>query len=179
MGNKLDIILNEELNKRLLLIEMAKCGQIDVQSTVYQLAVWGGPTHDRDIPHLHIYIASDAKNSYSNFNLEVSLVDLLTENKWVLLKRYDKYNNINDVFKTENWQPYTKLLKSLKKDVFSGPLTIGKATYIDRLDYIISVWNYERNQTVTEHGGNPLKEWLDDHNLIIMPQYEKYFKLNP
>jgi hypothetical protein len=28
----------------------------------------------------------------------------------------------------------------------------------------------------TNEGGNPMKEWLDEHNIQILPEYQKYFE---
>ena len=168
-------LITESIHQQLLLIEMAKCGEIEARHTVYQLAIGGDPAYDGDIPHLHIYKAGDNKSGYKNFNLELSLADLLTMDKWVLLRKLDRERHIDEVGRTEDWTPYTSLLDVLKSELFQGPLVIGHNTYIDRLDLIISYWNYGSDQMLTKQGGNPLSNWMDEHHLTPLPKFEKYF----
>jgi len=148
--------------------EMAKVDVVyDRHRAAYIIAIWGNLSNDRTTPHIHIWRADDSKSNYNNFNLELSLTDLLVKDKWVLLRKKDTVRHIDETGHTEDWTPYTSLLRGLQKRFADEEK--------DLLGEIIHTWNKERDIEKTLNGGNPLKEWLDERGLQVLPKYQKYF----
>ena len=157
----------DESQQDCLLTEMAKVKIVYDKKIGYVIAIWGDLLNDRTVPHVHIWKASDANNKYKNFNLELSLIDILVNDKLVLLRKTDTERNIDEVGRTENWTPYNSIKRVIIK-AFADENA-------DLLGKLIYTWNIERDIEKTDKGGNPLKEWMDERNLKPLPKYEKYF----
>jgi len=178
LHEKLLEAVQDKKNSSKMLLEMAKIGTVSIKNTKYVIAIWDDSQNDRPLaPHVHIWRADDAKNNYQNFNFELSLVKLLVEDKWFLLRKKDFLRrNPIDVFSTDDWTPHTNLLKALKTALFQPYVAAGSLHLIDRLDHIIYTWNTERDQNAVMQGRNPLYEFIKSKNLEIHPNYQKYFQ---
>ncbi|MBO5849961.1 MAG: hypothetical protein J6Q47_01600, partial [Paludibacteraceae bacterium] len=71
-----------------MLFEMATFGKPRWDKTDYRISV----SKDGETPHIHIYLLKD--DDHTNFNFEVSLVDILCNDEINLIYQLDRKNNI-------------------------------------------------------------------------------------
>jgi len=147
--------------------DMAKVGVVYDKKIGYIIAIWGHLSDDRITPHIHIWRANDAKNDYKNFNLDVSLVDILVNKKLVLLSKKDTKRNVDEIGRTEDWAPFDSI-----KNVFWEKLEENEYSL---LEAIIDTWNKERDFIKTDRGGNPLLDWLNKRGLQVHMDFQPLF----
>ena len=123
LKTQLDIISEEIISlKHSVLLEMATFGRINADNQLYRIAIHGPASGDRPMPHIHIYLANDHA-PYTNFNFEVSLVDLVCYDKIVLVAQTDRSKNIRRTNKNEcTWSGYKDLYNEFRKFLFSKPM---------------------------------------------------------
>lgn len=166
--------INEALNVKSLLTEMATFGVKKWGNKTYKIAVHGASTKDRPTPHLHIYLNDDV-NPYTQFNIEVSLVDLLCNDRITPIYQHDADNNIlRTNRKSCTWEGYRDIFNGLKAFFEEGPIKTKHGTFDNNLDRAIYEWNRETDLIKTENGGNPLKEYFDKRGIVPLPKYQKY-----
>ena len=179
MAKKIIRLTERELNEAIrdtLLLEMATFGTEKWGKYIYRIAVHGASTKDRPIPHIHIYLNTDVQ-PYKQFNFEVSLVDILCKDEINLIYQLDRKNNVKITNRTEcSWTGYADIYNGIKQFLSSPPKSKRNGIFIDNLDRAIYEWNRETDFSKTENGGNPLKEYLDKTNLVVLPKYMKYFE---
>lgn len=59
----------------------------------YRVSIHGPASADREIPHIHIYLANDI-TPYNKFNFEISLTDILCKDEINLIYQRDIKNHI-------------------------------------------------------------------------------------
>lgn len=90
--------------KKTLLLEMATFGRLSDGKRQYKIAIHGPATNDIPMPHIHIYLNNDIF-PYSQFNFEISLVDIVCFDKITLIAQTDRDNNIKRTNKDEcSWE---------------------------------------------------------------------------
>lgn len=111
------------------------------------------------------------------FNFEISLVDILCSNEIHLIYQLDRRNNIKRVGRENcSWEGYTEIYNGIKKFLSSASVSKRYGSFDDNLDRAIYEWNRETDFQKTENGGNPLKDYLDENGLTVLPNYLKYFQ---
>jgi hypothetical protein len=166
----------KESVKEHLLLEMATFGTERWGNNTYRIAVHGASTKDRPIPHIHIYLNQDVQ-PYKQFNFEISLVDILCKDEINLIFQMDRKNNIKNTNRVDcTWTGYADIYYGIKTFLSSPSKSKKYGMFIDNLDRAIYEWNRETDFIKTENGGNPLKEYLDEKGLTVLPQYMKYFE---
>jgi len=158
--------MTQRKKKRTLLpyLEIAKVDVVyDKYGQGYLLAVFGNSTNENPVPCVHICKVNDAEHQFKHFNLELSLVDLLVSNKWILLRKTDSEFRINEKQRTADWFPFDALKNAIQERF---------ASKSDLLAQLIHAWNRESDIEKTANGGNPLKEWLDERNLKVHQHYK-------
>jgi hypothetical protein len=175
--NQLQLI-KESAKEEQLITEMATIGKINSQNILYTLSVHSDKTAERESPHIHVIAYQGKSKSTPNiiFNLEFSLVDLLTKDQWTILLVNDKKRHYKSKSRTTDWRPYNKLLEDVKTFLFSGPFTFRGAQYIDHLDYAIAQWNLENDWNAAMNNENVLMNWMSKRNLTVLPKYLIYFR---
>ena len=123
--NRIELIekVTEDVKERLLL-EMATFGRINDGKDMYKIAIHGPASNDRPMPHIHIYLNNDVF-PYSQFNFEVSLVDLVCKDEINLIAQIDRKNNIKRTNRSEcsceGYRDLYKTLAQVRKSVDSPP----------------------------------------------------------
>jgi len=159
-----------------VLLEMATCGVEHWGKNQYKIAVHGAATKDRPIPHIHIYMDKDVY-PYTKFNFEISFIDLICKNEINLIHQIDRAKNLKKTNRTScSWTGYGDILTGFRKFLFEPYKNSGFENFSDNLEHIIYEWNKETDYLKTENGGNPLKDYLDEHGLTIHANYVKYFE---
>ena len=194
MGKKIKILTKSELhqviketldrtflelasNERGTLLEMATFGVEKWGNDTYKIAVHAASTNDSPIPHLHIYLNTD-RNPYSQFNFEISLIDILCKDEINLIFQYDRARNVNNRNRTEcSWTGYREIKEGITKFLFSPCGTIRFGNFSDNLERGIFEWNRETDYVKTINNNiNVLREYFEVNNLKPLPKYEKYLK---
>lgn len=158
------------------LLEMATFGVEKWGNDTYKIAVHGASTNDRPTPHLHIYLNTD-KNPYSQFNFEISLIDILCREEINLIFQYDRANNVNNRNRTECFMEWLQIKEGITNFLFSPCRTNRFGTFSDNLERGIFEWNRETDYVKTINEGiNVLREYFEANNLTPLPRYEKYLK---
>lgn len=165
----------EEEEQRMHLFEMATIGAQRWGNKQYSIQIHGASTSDRATPHIHIYLKND--NSKKEFNFEISIIDLVSQDRLSLIYQFDRENNIKIKNKANcSWTGYADILYGLKGYLFSPPQSPLYKACIDNLHAAIYAWNNETDMSATLAGRNPMKEWLDARKINILPRYQKYFE---
>lgn len=165
-----------EVLKEHVLNEMATFGTERWGNSTYRIAVHGASTKDRPTPHIHIYLNNDVQ-PYNMFNFEISLVDILCSNEIHLIYQLDRRNNIKRVGRENcSWEGYKEIYNGFRKFLSSASVSKRYGSFDDNLDRAIYEWNRETDFQKTENGGNPLKDYLDEKGLTVLPNYLKYFE---
>ena len=76
--------VTKEVKERLLL-EMVTFGRINDGKDMYKIVIHGPASNDRPMPHIHIYLNNDVF-PYSQFNFEISIVDIVCKDEINLIK---------------------------------------------------------------------------------------------
>jgi len=179
--NRINEIALDETHKvvenRVPLLEMVTFGVERWGHTFYKIAVHGASTTDRPIPHFHIYLNNDA-NPYSQFNFEISLIDILCQGEINLIFQQDRANHVNNRNREEcSWTGYREIKEGIKDFLFSPCQTNRFGNFSDNLERGIFEWNRESDYVKTINQGiNVLREYFQEHNLTPLPQYEKYLE---
>lgn len=144
----------------------------------YRIAICGLISIDRPTPHVHIYLEKDISDGEVTFNFEISLIDILAKDEINLIYQMHKANKLKKTHRNDcSWAGYADvkkgLIKLLKEKPSSDKRFIGFETY---LESIIYSWNNEMDCTKTIKGGNPMKEYLHESRITILPKYQKYFE---
>lgn len=134
----------------------------------YRIAVHGPASKDRPYPHIHIYKAND-EFPFTQFNFEISLIDLLCYDELNLVTMVDKSNGISIKNKNKcSWTGYRKL-----RDDFEDWLEAKsdrKGAFKNNLDAII--WNYDNEA----YEDNALLNYIQDRGKKVLPKYKEYFE---
>lgn len=180
--DRISEIITEEINKVIEerkepLLEMATFGVERWGNTLYKIAVHGASTADRDTPHFHIYLNNDI-NPYTQFNFEISLEDILCKNEINLIFQHDRARNVNNRNRTEcSWTGYREIKEGLVDFIFNKCPTNRFGEFEDNLARGIYDWNRETDYIKTVNQGiNVLRLYFEEHNLVPLPQYQKYLK---
>ena len=184
--NNIDKIIKESIDKvlseKLLenrgpLMEMATFGVERWGHTLYKIAVHGASTNDRPTPHLHIYLNNDI-NPYTQFNFEISLVDILCKNEINLIFQHDRARNVDNRNRLEcSWTGYGEIKQGITDFLFSPCISTRFGNFSDNLERGIFEWNRETDYVKTVNDGiNVLRLYFNEHNITPLPQYEKYLK---
>lgn len=114
-------------------------------------------------PHIHI--------CGRNFNFEISLVDLICQNKSVLIKMFDKKNKINKKRKKCSWNGYFKMKRDFEEWLECPEVKI-EGNYRNNLDALIVSYNkLTKNRT-----HNPILKYLSDRNLKVHENHRYLFR---
>lgn len=168
-------VIDEEVGDDFL-IEMATCGVEKWGNRTFKIAVHGASSADRPTPHVHVYLNND-QNPYRQFNFEVSLVDLFCTDQITPIYQLDEERNIKRTHRDECTWTYYKEIKKGLRTFFNSRCTNNKfGNFSDNLERVVYEWNRETDFVKTEQGGNPLKDYFQEHNLVILPKYQKYLK---
>lgn len=145
-------------------------------NSTYRIVVHG-PTAV-DIPTPHIDVLNKDVLSHIQFHFEISFEDLLCNDEINLIYQFDSQRCVLNACKEDcSWMGYKVVLDGLKKYLFGKvQLPLYQNIFIDNLDVAIYVWNSETDFAKTKNGGNPLKEYLDNKGLSILPKYMKYLQ---
>lgn len=157
--------------------EMATFGGGKWGDTLYKAAVHGASTKDRPFPHIHIYY--DIERNFENpaFNFEISIADLVSKDEINLIYQKDNKHNLKNTHRDKcSWEGYSKLLKGFKEFLFQKPTGKKDSVFKDYLEKAIHQWNSETLTNYEELGRNPMKEYLDTHNIEILDKYKEYFE---
>lgn len=175
---RLNEIVKESISKVMnegLMLEMATFGTEHWGKDIYRIAVHGASTKDRPTPHIHIYLYNDVF-PYNEFNFEISFVDILSKDEINLIFQLDRSKHIKHTDRKKcSWTGYADILEGFKNFLFSVPQPTKFGTFQDNLERAIYEWNRETDFVKTEHGGNPLKEYLDEKGIVVLPKYTGYF----
>lgn len=162
--------------KKTLLLEMATFGRLSDGKRQYKIAIHGPATNDRQMPHIHIYLNNDIF-PYSQFNFEISLVDIVCFDKITLIAQTDRENNIKRTNKEDcSWEGYRDLLKEFKKFLSQKPMKkVYKNAAINNLQVAIMEWDNENNDNM-EDDESLMKKSIESKGFIILPKYLRYFQ---
>ena len=156
--------------------EMATIGAQKWGDREYLIQIHGKSTKDRDVPHIHIYLIKD--HVKKRFNFEISLIDLLSKDEITLIYQLDREKRVRHTNRKYcDWTGYKDECDGLRDFLFGNVQVLHYATISkDNLDVAIYAWNIETDMIKTQNGGNPMKEWLDQHNIVVLPKYQKCFE---
>ena len=165
-----------ETFERTHLFEMATIGTQRWENQMYSIQIHGASTADRNVSHIHIYLKND--HSKKMFNFEISLIDLVSKDEINLIYQLDRTRNVKHTNKNHcSWNGYSGIYNGLREYLFGEvQLPQYKNLCSDNLDAAIYAWNIETDMSKTLNGGNPMKEWLDEHGIRILPEYRIYFE---
>lgn len=153
-----------------MLFEMATFGKPRWDKTDYRISVHGPASKDRETPHIHIYLLKD--DNHTNFNFEVSLVDILCNDEINLIYQLDRKNNIMRTHRREcSWDGYSNLYKNFKKFLTTNQNLGSYRNCENGLKAAIEAYNNESNSN-----GNALKDYLDKKGLMVLPKYISYLQ---
>ena len=178
---KIDTIVEEVLsdtikNHKQPLMEMATCGVEKWGKRIYKIAVHGASSKDRPTPHIHIYLNTD-NNPYSQFNFEISFVDFICNDTIVPIYQLDRENNLKCTNRRNcSWNGYKEIEEGLRALLSQSCSASKFGNFSSNLERVIYEWNRETDFVKTNNGGNPLKEYLDSHNLVPHPKYQHLFQ---
>ena len=172
---KLNEKVTEDVKKRLLL-EMATFGRINDGKDMYKIVIHGPASNDRPMPHIHIYLNNDAF-PYSQFNFEVSLVDLVCKDEINLIAQIDRKNNIKRTNRSEcSWEGYRDLYKTFQSFLRQQPMKKGYRNIAqNNLQVAIMEWDNENNDNM-EDNESLMKNFIESKGLKILPKYLPYFE---
>jgi len=158
------------------LFEMATIGAQRWGNQMYSIQIHGASTADRNVPHIHIYLKND--HGKKMFNFEISLIDLVSKDEINLIYQLDRTRNVKHTNKNHcSWNGYSDIYNGLREYLFGDvQLPQYKNLCSDNLDAAIYAWNIETDMLKTLNGGNPMKEWLDERGIRILPGYRIYFE---
>lgn len=181
--SELKHILNESIKEyrhrkadmNMLLTEMATFGVERWGNTTYKIAVHGASSNDRPTPHLHIYLNNDV-NPYSQFNFEISLIDILCKDEINLIFQYDRSKNVNNRNRTQcSWTGYNEIKEGITNFLFSPCTTNRFGSFSDNLERGIFEWNRETDYVKTINEGiNVLRLYFEERHLSPLSKYAKY-----
>lgn len=177
LKTQLDIISEEIISlKHSVLLEMATFGRINADNQLYRIAIHGPASGDRPMPHIHIYLANDHA-PYTNFNFEVSLVDLVCYDKIVLVAQTDRSKNIRRTNKNEcTWSGYKDLYNEFRKFLFSKPMKkLYKNIAQNNLQVAIMEWDNENNDNMDDNQ-SLMKTFIESKGFNILPSYLPFFE---
>lgn len=160
-----------------LLCEMATIGLLKSNGNLYTLSVHGNPSKDRQAsPHMHA-IAKVKYQGKDNilFNLEFSLVDILTKKQLTIL-RVKIGNKVIVHSQTTDWTGYTQLKKDLLDYLFNGPVKFFGVDLINNLHLCIWQWNNEYDNTKVREGINVMRLFLENKGLTPLDEFKDYLK---
>ena len=158
-----------------LLTEMATCGVEKWGNETYKIAVHGASSADRPTPHIHIYLNKD-RNPH-RFNFEISFIDLICKDIIVPIYQYDRKNNVKNTNRREcSWKGYRDIENGIRLFLSQPSPNNRFGQFSTNMERLIYEWNRETDFVGTEHGRNPLKEYLEEYGLTPHPKYKKYFQ---
>lgn len=167
--------VTEDVKERLLL-EMATFGRINDGKDMYKIAIHGPASNDRPMPHIHIYLNNDVF-PYSQFNFEVSLVDLVCNDEINLIAQIDRKNNIIRTNRSEcSWEGYRDLYKTFQSFLRQQPMKKGYRNIAqNNLQVAIMEWDNENNDNM-EDNESLMKNFIESKGFKILPKYLPYFE---
>lgn len=160
------------------LCEMATVGTPTIDNERFKIVIRGSANNDRETPHVHIYLRNDVPAGRT-FNFEVSLIDILTKNQINLVKQLDFRHRNHRIDKRNreecSWDNYTGLLQGFYEFLRAAPVGKYKRSYPNaqtNLELMTHIWNAESNDDTVD---DPLGKYLQERNLVVLPEYRKYF----
>ncbi len=143
--------------------DVATIGWPVIDGVKYRVSVHGiNAKGGTSIPHIHLDRADDLERRESQF--EIDLVELLSTGELLLLRGMNEKADTADV----NW--YSRLHDGILEYLESGPEDDAPRSSRSNLESIVIAWN-------KECGPNPnrLSEYLDEHQIIVLEKYRKFF----
>ena len=114
---------------------------------------------------------------YSEFDFEISLIDLICEDEIRLTYQLDKQKKLERTIKDEcSWQGYEYILNGVRSFLSQPNNNSRYNDFADNLERVIFEWNKGTDFIKTSNGGNPLKEYLQSNNLTPHSKYERCFQ---
>lgn len=167
--------VTKEVKERLLL-EMATFGRINDGRNMYKIAIHGPASNDRAMPHIHIYLNND-EFPYSQFNFEISLVDIVCNDEINLITQIDRKNNIKRTNRSEcSWGGYRDLYKTFQSFLRQQPMKKGYRNIAkNNLQVAIMEWDNENNDNM-EDDESLMKKFIESKGFKILPKYLPYFE---
>lgn len=172
MKTLLEYLKVEKWPSEPMIIEMATIGRPVMDRKKYHIAVHGTLAGDRPNPHIHIYYNDDRK-PYNKFNFEISMVDILCKDEINIIKMRDESRHVNKNNREKcSWNGYKKLRDDFEDWLFSKPTTPGD--FKDNLDACVYWYNEEGDPT----SDNPIRDYLKERGLKVLPKYKDYIDKN-
>lgn len=158
-----------------MLLEMATFGVERWGNNTYRIAVHGTGVNERPNPHIHIYLNTD-HNPFTQFNFEISLVDILCNDEINLICQIDRKNNVHNTHRRVcSWAGYKEIRDGLAKFLAAPCKNNRDAHCTDNLERCIYDWNRETDFVkTTQQGINVLGAYFAAENLTPLPKYAKY-----
>lgn len=145
--------------------------------TLFKAAVHGASVKDRHVPHIHIYYGLETDYNNPAFNFEISIVDIVSKDEITLVYQKDAVHNVlNTDSESCSWDGYSKLLEGFRDFLFQKPVDIRDSGFQDYLDKAIHFWNTETLVNYEALERNPMKEYMEEHNISVLPKYAPYFE---
>lgn len=166
LGLPCGIQINE--NKMTFVANDVKLG-----NKLYRIAVHKVVSGDRPYPHVHIYMESlNEYFLYTNFDFEISLVDLLCVDNISELRclvcQIDKLQGINRRNRKRcDWAGYRDLEYDFESWLYSKCDKPGN--FIDNLDFLIYTYNRVNDEK------DSVQNYIKKHHKKILPEFLKYF----
>lgn len=134
-----------------------------------RIAIHGPMSGDREVPHVHIYLADD-RQPYNKFNFEISLVDILVYDEINLLKMRDESKGILKNNRTKcSWDGYLKLKRDFEDWLFNTvPNKPGE--WHNNLDCIIYFYNEESYDRY-----NHILTYIENRGFKVLKKYDYLF----
>lgn len=158
--------------------EMVTFGKGRWDAEAYKIAIHGASIDDRETPHIHIYYETEKNPREPMFNFAISLLDILSKDECNIIYQFDKKHNV----KSSNiadcaWENYRELKKGFTDFLNQKPASKRDASFESNLELAIHHWNNETVYNYDVLGLNPLKDYLDARNIIVLEKYRNFLML--
>lgn len=151
-----------------ILFEMANIQHsVKLGNNLCTISIHGADSKDREYPHIHIRLSND--NSGKQFNFEVSLVDILSDDEPILIRQTDRTGRKKIDIRNRarcSWDGYTKMRNDFE-EWLEKPNHMP--SFKNNLEALVYYYDFE-----SQRNGSLLK-YMSEHNRKVCSKYHYLF----